>query len=192
MNTKKLIGHFLRGLLLLAPIAITVYVVYKIIQGIDQLVPNEYPGLGLAIFVVGITLIGYISTTLVFKPIFNSFEKLITQTPLVKIIYSSIKDLFSAVVSEKKKFNKPVLVLLKKEFSMYKLGFITQNDLKEFGLQNMVAVYLPHSYAWSGNLFIVPKENVTPLNISSTDALKFIISGGVTELGKTIPDEPTL
>lgn len=185
MNSKNIIGHFLRGLLLLAPVFITLYVVFKIIQWVDHLIPLDIPGLGLVISLVFITLIGYISSLIFFQPVFNWFEKLMNKTPFIKIIYSSIKDLFSAVVSEKKKFNQPVLVQLSREFGLQKIGFITQTDLTIFGLQDKVAVYLPHSYAWSGNLFIVPKENITILkNVSSTEALKFILSGGVTEMEK--------
>ena len=184
MSTKKIIGHFLRGLLLIAPIAITLYVIIAVIQKIDQLVPNDYPGLGLVIFIVGITIMGYISSTLFFKPVFAAIEKLIIKTPLVKIIYTSIKDLFSAFVSEKKKFNQPVLVLINKENNLHKLGLITQSDLSHLTISDKVAVYCPHSYAFSGEVFIVPKENVTPLPISSTDTMKFIISGGVSEIQK--------
>lgn len=183
MTTKKLIGHFLRGLLLVAPLAITLYVIVAVIQKIDQLVPNNYPGLGLLIFVVGITIMGYISSTLFFKPVFTLAEKLITKTPLVKIIYTSIKDLFAAFVSEKKKFNQPVLVTVSKESNLQKLGFITQEDLSKLGIHDKVAVYLPHSYNFSGNLFIVSRENITPVKgVSTTAIMKFIVSGGITDI----------
>jgi uncharacterized membrane protein len=99
--------------------------------------------------------------------------------PLVKLIYSAVKDLLGAFVGDKKKFNKPVLVRINKDNSLHQLGFITQSDLSELGLNNMVVVYFPHSYAFSGFHYFVPKENITPLDISGPVAMKFIVSGGV-------------
>jgi uncharacterized membrane protein len=101
---------------------------------------------------------------------------------LVRIIYSSLKDLISAFVGDKKKFNQPVLVLLNKSSELRKLGFITQTDLGEWGLKESVAVYLPHSYNFSGDLYIVPRENVTIVQASGADVMKFIVSGGVTAM----------
>jgi len=190
---NRLMRYFFQGLLLMAPIAITGYVFVVLVRWMDGLIkwdiPEklDVPGLGSLVIILGLTLvltfIGFLSSTFIFKPIFRFFEKLISNTPLIKIIYTSIKDLFSAFVSEKKKFNKPVLVRLNKEIELYKIGFITQEDLSKLDIKNKVAVYLPHSYAWSGNLFIVPKENIKPLkNISAANTMKFVISGGVTEI----------
>ncbi len=140
------------------------------------------PVLGFTIVLFVLVVIGFLSSTFLFKPIFSLLEKLINRTPIVKIIYSSMKDLFSAFVSDKKKFNRPVLVDFNKD-GLQKLGFMTEEDLSKLGIENKVAVYFPHSYAFSGNLFIVNKENITILNkTSSTDAMKFIVSGGVTDL----------
>ena len=99
--------------------------------------------------------------------------------PLVKIIYSTVKDLLGAVVGDKRKFNKPVLVRINKENDLHQIGFVTQSDLAELGLQDMVVVYIPHSYAISGYHYFVPKENIKPLKVSGPDAMKFIVSGGV-------------
>ena len=65
---------------------------------------------------------------------------------------------------------------------MHKLGFVTQKDLKSINLPGNIAVYVPHSYNFSGDLFILPKEVVTPVNFASTEIMKFVISGGVTDL----------
>ena len=64
-----------------------------------------------------------------------------------------------------------------------KFGFVTDEDLSSIGVsEEKIAVYLPHSYAWSGNLFIVPAKNVTRINASATDVMKYIISAGVTKV----------
>jgi uncharacterized membrane protein len=138
-----------------------------------------YPGLGFLIILGAITIFGYLTTNFAFKTFTTWFDHLMNRIPLVKLIYSSLKDLLNAFVGDKKKFNKPVLVLMNEENKLYQIGFITQADLSELGLDDMVSVYLPHSYAVSGWHYIVPKNRITPLNISGPTAMKYIVSGGV-------------
>ncbi len=174
--------YLFRGLLFATPIGVTIYVLVASFRWLDSLLSlDEYPGAGLVIIIASLTLTGYIGSSFIVKPFFQSLEKLITRLPLVRIIYSSLKDLISAFVGDKKKFNQPVLVLLNKETSLYKLGFITQTHLDDLGIAEKVAVYLPHSYNFSGDLYIVPRENVSPIEASSTAIMKFIVSGGVVE-----------
>ncbi|MFH1320871.1 MAG: DUF502 domain-containing protein [Bacteroidota bacterium] len=186
---KKLIKYFLQGLLYIVPIAITLWVIYKVFIFIDGIILKleipylDIPGMGVIIILVLITLVGYLGQTIIAKPIFSYFDNIIEKAPLIKVIYSAIKDLLSAFVGSKKRFNQPVMVKLNRNSEVQKLGFITQSDLTELGLgKDKVAVYLPHSYAWSGNQFIVPKENVTPIKASATTIMKFIVSGGITEI----------
>jgi uncharacterized membrane protein len=145
----------------------------------DRLLNLQYPGSGILIIIVTVTVIGYIGSTLIAKPIFDLFEKLLNRLPLVRIIYSSLKDLISAFVGDKKKFDQPVLVTINKQSDLQKLGFITQEDLSNLGIKEKIAVYLPHSYNFSGDLFIVPRENVVLIRASGADIMKFIVSGGV-------------
>lgn len=187
---KKLISYLFQGLLLLAPVGITAYIIYALFNIVDNSVNDflesvfhiRFRGLGLIIIICLITFIGFLSSTLLFGPIFSFVESLITRTPLIKIIYTAFKDLFSAFVSDKKKFNQPVLVNLNGNPNFQKLGFMTEDNLSSLGLHGKVAVYLPHSYNFSGNLFIVDVKDVTYLNISVSDLMKFIVSGGVTEM----------
>jgi uncharacterized membrane protein len=188
---KSLVNYFFQGLLFIAPISVTVWAIYimfnwinGILQGyIDELIGISIPGLGLVILLIAILLIGFLGSTIVFRPIINYFDRLLVKAPLIKIIYTAVKDLVSAFVGQKRRFNKPVLVRLGKESHLEKIGFITNEDLTLLGQPNeKVAVYLPHSYAWSGNLFIVPVASVTPIKASSTEVMKFIISAGVTQI----------
>ena len=143
------------------------------------------PGLGLLILIAGVTAIGYFGSTIFAQPIRNQLHRLLDKAPLLKTIYTSLQDLVSAFVGKKKGFDRPVLVKLSKDTEIEKPGFITQKDLTELGIsEGKVAVYLPHSYNFSGNLFIVPKENVTPIDVKSGDLMKFIVSGGVAEIEK--------
>ena len=178
-TTKRLLYYFLRGLLILVPIALTVYIIVVTLAWVDSLVPADIPGLGLLIVSATIVLIGYLASTFVAKPVFELMEDLIMEVPLISMIYSSIKDLLAAFVGDKKKFTQPVLVEMEPGSSLYKAGFVTQEDMSIMGHADKVAVYLPHSYNFSGNLYIVPRERVTLLNLPSGDVMKFILSGGV-------------
>ena len=181
---KKLITYFLQGLLFTVPIALTIYLVAKFFITIDSILPiNIWPGAGFVIIVFVITLAGYLSTFYITNPIIAFFERHIESVPMVKLIYTSVKDLISAFVGKKRRFNHPVLVTTNKDAGIQRLGFITQTDLTELGIsEGKIAVYLPMSYSFSGNLIIVPKENVVSLNASGTEMMKFVISGGVTEI----------
>ena len=179
---STLFGYFMRGLLLVVPFALTIYIIALALNLIDGLIGIKVPGLGIAILLTSITFFGYLGSTLLVRSIFDLTESFITKLPLISTIYSSLKELTSAFVGKKKKFDKPVLVMVNKEARLHKLGFVTQQELKDMNLPGSIAVYVPHSYNFSGDLFILPKEAVTPLDISSAEIMKFIVSGGVTGL----------
>lgn len=178
---RKIISFFFQGLLLVVPVMLTIYIVYKMFVWVDEILPyHPFPGSGVIILFAAITIIGLLGNTLIAKTLNGWFHALIKRLPLLSTIYSAIKDLLSAFVGEKRKFDRPVLVKLSKESNIQKLGFITQDNLSSLGLEDQkVAVYLPHSYAFSGNVFIVEKDNITPIETSSAEVMKFIVSGGV-------------
>ena len=192
---KKILNFFLQGLLLVVPIAITIWVIFKSILWIDSLLPFQIPihipgmpqlqipGLGLLTIFVFISIIGFISMKYIRNPVLTYTERMIDKAPLAKLIYSSVKDLVNAFVGEKRRFNKPVIVKIDKNAEISRIGFMTQEQLTDLGIgPDLVAVYFPFSYSFAGELIIVPRANVSPLNTSGTDAMKFIISGGVTEI----------
>jgi uncharacterized membrane protein len=188
---KKYVGFFLQGLLVLAPLGVTVYIFYQIVSNIGHFLqridflfnPIIDPILVVTLAIIIITVVGYFGSSVLFKIIFNVFEHALERAPFVKIIYSSIKDFLSAFVGSKRKFNKPVLVMINKENNIRQMGFITQSDLKDLGIaENMVAVYMPSSYSISGLTLIVPASSVEALDIPAGDAMKFIISGGVSDI----------
>ena len=178
---RKLISFFFQGLLLVVPIILTILIVYKMFVVVDEILPyHPFPGSGVIILLVAITAIGILGNTFIARTLNDWFHQLIKKLPLLSTIYSAIKDLLSAFVGEKRKFDSPVLVKLSSESNIQKLGFITQDNLLSLGMgETQVAVYLPHSYAFSGNLFIVEHKNVTPIKASSAEVMKFIVSGGV-------------
>lgn len=192
---KALLNYFLQGLLITVPITVTLVVMVKAIVWIDQLVPlhipftlpgfgeMEIPGVGIIILIIAVTILGYFASTLVANPVFSMTEKLLGKTPLLKIIYTSVKDLVEAFVGEKKRFTKPVLVTVSHQPAIQRIGFVTENDLTRLGIESTkLAVYLPFSYGFNGQLFIVESTSVRQLDVSGTEMMKFIISGGVTDI----------
>ena len=184
---KKLGGLFFQGLLYVAPLGLTIYAIVLLFNVIDGLIQKyieswikiHIPGLGILLIFLSITFLGYIGGTIIATPVRRAVEKLLEKAPLFKLIYSSIRDLLSAFVGKEKKFNQPVLVRFNKISDLEKVGFLTQSDLSNIGIKDKVAVYFPHSYNFSGEMFIVPVELIRPLNMAPADAMKFIVSGGV-------------
>lgn len=166
-------------MLFIVPLVATGYFIFLSFSWLDGLLQLPYPGLGFVIIFGVILIFGYITSTFALNTVTDWLDHLINKIPFIKLIYSSVKDLIGAFVGDKRKFSKPVLVTINKENSLHQIGFVTQEDLTELGLRDMVAVYFPHSYAFSGNHFLVPKENVKPLDITGPAAMKFIVSGGI-------------
>lgn len=181
----KIIRYFFNGTLFIVPLVATAYFIFESFQWLDTRLNLPYPGVGFAIIFTAITLFGYLTSNLAFKTFSTWFDQLMNKIPLVKLIYSSIKDLMAAFVGEKRKFNKPVLVTINKENTIHRIGFVTQTDLSDLGITDMVVVYFPQSYAFAGDHFLVSKENVKPLNIPGSVAMKFIVSGGVSGFRET-------
>lgn len=181
--TRRFTSYFLKGLVLIVPITVTFYIVFNVFQFLDGLIPYDIPGVSILIILVGTAFLGFIGTTFIQAPLMQLFEKAIEKVPLIKIIYTSIRDLLSAFVGQEKRFTKPVMVKTNRDTEMYKLGFITQKDLSDLGIsEGKSAVYLPHSYNFSGNLFIVDNSLITPIDAPADEIMKFIVSGGITKL----------
>ena len=183
---KKLISYFFQGLLLIVPVVGTAYLLFILFVFLDELIPVKwFPGSGIIILFIAVAALGFLGNTLIASPIRAGWNSLIGKAPLIKTIYRSLVDLMSAFVGQKRKFDHAVLVRLSKESNIQKLGFVTSTDLSMLGLkEGKIAVYLPHSYAFSGNLFIVDIENVETLNTKPADVMKFIVSGGLTTVEK--------
>ena len=191
---RKILQYLIQGLLVTAPIAITIYLIYWFVSSVDSWLPiftvkepdgritNRNYGLGFVVIVAALILIGFLSSNFLTSRIFSLFDSWLERTPGVKFIYSSIKDFFEAFAGNKRKFKKAVLVSVFNP-DVFQLGFITDDDVIEFGLTGYVAVYVPNSYAVTGQLYMVPKSRVRVLdNVSSSDVLKYAISGGVAEV----------
>ncbi len=180
---KKLIEYFFQGIILVGPLALTIYIFIWGFQLIDGIIDVPIPGIGFVLVFAIITFAGFMSATIGIQPVSALIGWFINRTPLVKMVYTSVKDLFSAFMGKDRKFNKPVLVKLYKGSNVEKFGFITQEDLTDLGISaDKITVYCPHSYAFSGELFVVSKDDVTPLEATSAEIMKLIVSGGITRI----------
>ncbi|TXF76395.1 DUF502 domain-containing protein [Chryseobacterium sp.] len=183
LNT--LAKSFFQGLLIIGPFALTVWIIWYIVSSIDNILPsvseNLYPGITFLIVVFSTTLIGFLGNKFIIgRVIVDSFDYILEHTPGIKFIYTSLKDVMTSFVGDKKKFNKPVLIKTAENPEVWRIGFLTQNDLSSVGFPDYVSVYLPHSYAVSGWVVFVLATNIVVLeNIGAAQAMKFAVSGGV-------------
>jgi uncharacterized membrane protein len=192
---RRIVGYFLNGLLITLPLAVILYVFYNLFISLDDILlpllnvgvenPEEYRfrGAGVIILLILVTTIGFFGSSLIGRLMEGWFSKLLDRIPLVKTMYTAVNDLLSAFVGKKKRFNQPVLVKMSQDSNLEKIGFITDSDLEHLGAQEgKVAVYFPHSYAFSGNLYIVSIQQITPIDKAPSDVMKYIVSGGVSDL----------
>lgn len=175
-----IVKNFLRGLIIVVPIALTIYLVYEAFTRIDRLLDLKTPGLGFAVTIVGVIAVGALASNIVGRSLLRLTEGIFTRMPLVRLIYASIRDLLEAFVGDKKRFNQPVTVSLTEELRA--VGFVTQDDLGFLSLPGSVAVYLPFSYSMAGTLVVVPRTRVQALGIDSASAMAFVVSGGVSRV----------
>ena len=198
---RKLLQYFFQGLIVLAPIGITLWVVFGLFNFVDDILPNiihafapnyitvdaqgnlnKIPGLGFIVVIAVVLFVGWISSLFVVGRLVAILDTVLEKTPGIKFIYSSVKDFLEAFAGNKKKFDKPVLVNIDAP-DVWRIGFITQPNAHEFGMPSYVTVYVPHSYAISGITYIVPRDRIKLLsNVSASDAMKYTVSGGVTEV----------
>ncbi|HEY3054153.1 MAG TPA: DUF502 domain-containing protein [Thermoanaerobaculia bacterium] len=177
-----LLKNFLRGLIIIIPIAVTIYILYETFVRLDRLLALPTPGLGLLILLAATVLIGALASNIVGRNLLRLTEAVFTRAPIVRIIYAAIKDLLEAFVGDKKRFDKPVAVSLTAAADIRALGFVTQDDLAFLSLPGEVAVYLPFSYSMAGTLVVVPRTRVERLDANSASIMALIVSGGVSRV----------
>src|SRR6185437_1887353 len=190
LTYQRVIQYFLQGLLILGPVSITIYFIYIVFDKIDNILRPaiNIPGLGFVIIIAFILLVGYLSSFFVMGRILSILNKFLEKTPGIKLLYSFVRDFFEAFAGNKKKFTNNVLACVD-DNDVWRVGFITQEDMSIFGMENYVAVYLPMAYSVAGNVYIIPKERIKPLNsISASQSMKFAVSGGVTQTVSDVTD----
>lgn len=192
--SQRLLYYLIKGALVVVPVAGAVFLILWAVASMDSALnltthfledehghPLYVPGIGILTVLIMLILVGMIFTNLVTEPIRAWLKRTINKIPLFNTLYSSIKDFTEAFVGDAKKFNEPVLVVVN-ETGLKKIGFLTQRDLGKIGLPDEVIVYFPYSYSVAGQVVVVKAANVVRLNMSATDAMKLVVSGGVTGL----------
>ncbi len=191
---SKLLQYFLQGLLILAPIAITAYALFWVVTSVDSLLPiftykdsqgnikvQNY-GIGLVVIIVVLIFIGYVSSFFITGRVVSFVDKILEKTPGIKYIYSTTRDFFEAFAGDKKKFTKHVLANVD-DNEVWRFGFVTKEEMDDFGLTDYVTVYIPMAYSVAGNVYVIPKNRVKPItNISAAQTMKFAVSGGITDV----------
>lgn len=179
---RRLLGYFVRGLVLLAPLVVTVWVCWLVFKNVDGWLGLPIPGAGFVATLGLITVVGFLGSNLLTRSAVNLLEGLMGRLPFVRLLYGSTKDLLNAFVGEKRRFDKPVSLDLSPDGGVRLVGFVTQESLAHLGMSEYVAVYCPHSYNFSGQLHLVLATRVRALDVASADAMAFVVSGGVSGL----------
>lgn len=182
---RSILKYFLQGLVSVVPITVTLYLIYKAFVIIDNLIPVNVPGLGLLLILSGITLIGMAVNHLISDSLLSAVERQVKRAPLISLIYTAVKDLTQAFVGKKKSFSRPVMVKLSENSELRRLGFITNDNFERLQEDcDYLTVYIPHSYNISGNMFLVPRHCIQPINTNASEFMKYAVSAGVTDLGE--------
>ena len=177
--------YLLRGILVLAPIVITLSLVYWVFRKLDGIL-HPYliaPGLGFLLLLLFILVIGWISTFYVVRRTFRVVSHGIEVTPGISFIYTSIRDFFEAFVGNKRRFTRAVLVSVNAK-EVWQVGFLTDENLSSFNLEEeFVSVYVPQAYNVAGQLYIVKRERIRAIDhLASADVMKYAVTGGAVEI----------
>jgi uncharacterized membrane protein len=190
---KQILRFFVQGLIILAPIGITGYVLYWLFDKVDSILRPyvNMPGLGFAIIILFVILVGWVSSSFLMGSFLNFFDQWMERTPGIKFIYTSTKDFFEAFAGDKRKFNKSVLASVFSE-DVWIVGFLTDEEMQKFNMgANMVAVYVPQAYNFAGQLYILPREKVRKIEkLTAGEAMKYAVTGGVVDLDNETKEEP--
>ncbi len=186
LTYRTLLRYFVQGVLILAPIAVTGYLLFWLFEMIDGILRPYFniAGIGFILIIAFVILIGWVSSNFLMGSLINFFDHLMERTPGIKFIYTSVKDFFEAFAGDKKKFDKAVLANVFSE-DVWIVGFMTDEEMQKFDLGNEhVAVYVPQSYNFAGQLYILPRTKVRKIEkLNSGESMKYAVTGGVVDLG---------
>ena len=176
----RLLNYFVRGLVVVVPLALTIYVCAVIFTTIDSWLALPIRGAGFVLALVMITIVGVLASSIVTRSMLTAVDQLFERLPFVRLLYSSAKDMLNAFVGEKRRFDKPVLVAISSDRAVKVLAFLTSESLASLGVEDHVTVYMPQSYGLAGHIIVVPADRVQRIDADAAEVMAFIISGGVT------------
>ena len=196
LHVRRLTGTFLTGLFAVLPIMVTLAVVMWLIGVAETLLggflrvllPSSayLPGMGLVVSLILIFVVGLLMQAIFFREVIASVEEQLERIPLIKTVYSAVKDLTGFFSKrDERRFGKVVFVQMP-GIPVRMLGFITVENLADTGLvvdtaacADSVAVYLPMSYQIGGYTVLLPRSYLTPVDMSMEDAMRFLITAGL-------------
>ena len=200
-------NYFLTGIVVAAPIGLTIYITTWFIDLVDNwftpLIPDPYrpdhflpveiPGLGLIIAFVLLTLLGAITANFIGRTILNAGERLVSRMPVVRSIYGALKQIFETVISQSNQSFREVGLIEYPRKGLYSICFITtrtKNEIASRTGKELVSVFVPTTpNPTSGFLLFVPKEEITILDMTIEEGAKMIISAGLVEPPHTVAEE---
>ena len=194
---RKFKAYFFTGILVTAPVTITFYMAYRLIIYIDrsinnllppkfqlnQYLPYDIPGWGLLVLIVGLVLIGMLTTGWFGRFFVNLGEKIVAKMPFISSVYSLLKQVFETFFSNKKQSFNQVVLLEYPRKGLWVIGFVsaqTKGEVAKKVKDKMLNVFVPTTpNPTSGFLLFVPEKETIKLNMSVEDGLKFVISCGI-------------
>lgn len=189
---KRLLSYFVRGLVVVGPLALTVYICVVIFTTIDNWLGLPIRGVGFVLAIVFVTLVGFFASNFLTASVLGWIDSAVERLPFVRLLYSSTKDMLNAFVGEKRRFDKPVLVSVSADRQVKVLAFLTSDSLVSLGRADLVTVYMPQSYGLAGHIIVVPADRVERIQADAAEVMAFIISGGVTTVEQRTSGLPTL
>lgn len=193
----KLRNYFLAGVLITAPITITVWLALQIVDFFDstvrglipaaynpeQVLPSSIPGLGLLIFVIGLTIIGALTAGLIGRSLMKATERILNRMPVIRTVYNALKQIFETVLQKQSNAFRHVVLIEYPRRGIWCLGFLsgtTEGEVQNLTDEKLLNVFLPTTpNPTSGFLLFLPKKDVTILNMTVEEGIKMVVSGGL-------------
>ncbi len=194
----KLRKYFLTGLVVIAPISITVYLTWKVIDGVDGLVrsllpaaynPETYfavtlPGIGLVITFVFLTLLGALAANVMGRALIGLGEKIVNRMPVIRGVYTTVKQIAETMMAQSASTFRDVVLIEYPRKGLWALAFVSSDAMKQIEEktdgEDMINVFLPTTpNPTSGFLLFVARRDCVFLDISVEQAVKYIISAGL-------------
>lgn len=174
----KLLGkYFIRGILILLPVVVTLYIVFSVLKVLNQmgsfLLPLKIPGVGVLLSIGIILVVGYLGSFYLGEKLLDKVEGLLKKAPGIGKLYSAIKDTIYSLIGDKKSFNKVVML---ERGGIKTLAFLTK---EKCFLEGHVVLYIPMAFQVSGYTVVVPREEVTEIDMEAEEALRFMLSAGI-------------
>ena len=190
-------NYVIAGILITAPIGITVWLAWQIVQFFDSTVrdiipvgynPEQYlpfsiPGIGVAIFVLALSLVGYLAAGLMGRTLIRIGERLLSRMPVVRTVYGALKQIFETVLAQKSTAFRQVVLVEYPRRGIWCIGFVsgmTQGEVQNLTEDELVNIFLPTTpNPTSGFLLFVPRRDLTPLSMTVEEGIKMVVSGGI-------------